>query len=407
LDWDEEPLIVTYYNGLKDSVKDEVARQERPDDIQDMIELAVKIDNRLYERQLERGNKGLGLAKVAVRNSLNQQSKKKGRAGRFQKKRTYGDPMELDSIKRSPPPRGRRPLNSKQEAAKEKGTCFSCGKTGHFSRDCKKKQLNLIQEPPMNCWSGPYYDNEKDAQHALLHWTGCYEDGCWIHRSSKDHADWYPREPVIPEPPEEREMSFNRGTKQAVASHERRQEKKRVRQRNSTPRKKFIPHLQLRTEIGGRKVTVMIDSGSHGNFICRQWIKENNIPWQPKETPYQIRTIDGGLIKGGHVTAETKPVIMVIENHKEEMRFDIIEMDGHDAVLGMPWLATHNPRIDWKESKVAFPAPQCKEHCSNQQEAENLGSTDAPWQTNHTEIRSGTKGYVPPSDIRHGPQENS
>jgi hypothetical protein len=36
-----------------------------------MIELVIKIDNRLYERQLERGNKDLELAKVVIRNFLN------------------------------------------------------------------------------------------------------------------------------------------------------------------------------------------------------------------------------------------------------------------------------------------------------------------------------------------------
>ena len=53
-DWNDDALKAQYYRGLKDGVKDEIARSDRPEDLQAMISLAVKIDNRIYERGLER-----------------------------------------------------------------------------------------------------------------------------------------------------------------------------------------------------------------------------------------------------------------------------------------------------------------------------------------------------------------
>ena len=47
-------LKAQYYKGLKDGVKDEIARSEAPDNLQELIEMAVKIDNRNFERALER-----------------------------------------------------------------------------------------------------------------------------------------------------------------------------------------------------------------------------------------------------------------------------------------------------------------------------------------------------------------
>ena len=43
--------MAQYYEGLKDDVKDELVRGERPTDLAAYIEQAVRIDNRLFERK--------------------------------------------------------------------------------------------------------------------------------------------------------------------------------------------------------------------------------------------------------------------------------------------------------------------------------------------------------------------
>jgi hypothetical protein len=52
--WGKAALQHQFYIGLKDTVKDEVARSDKPDDLQELIALVVKIDNRMYERSLEK-----------------------------------------------------------------------------------------------------------------------------------------------------------------------------------------------------------------------------------------------------------------------------------------------------------------------------------------------------------------
>jgi hypothetical protein len=39
---------------LKDSVKDELVKDEKPDTIANIIEIATKINNRLYKKALEK-----------------------------------------------------------------------------------------------------------------------------------------------------------------------------------------------------------------------------------------------------------------------------------------------------------------------------------------------------------------
>src|SRR5690349_4080336 len=54
IDWDDKALTAQFYRGLKDEVKDDIVRGERPEELLPMINKAINIDSRLYERRLER-----------------------------------------------------------------------------------------------------------------------------------------------------------------------------------------------------------------------------------------------------------------------------------------------------------------------------------------------------------------
>ena len=49
-DWNDNTLKDQYYKGLKDAVKDEIARSNRPDILYEIITLVIKINNHYYER---------------------------------------------------------------------------------------------------------------------------------------------------------------------------------------------------------------------------------------------------------------------------------------------------------------------------------------------------------------------
>ncbi|KAF5523651.1 hypothetical protein CGCA056_v005464 [Colletotrichum aenigma] len=53
----DESKVFAFYQGLKDEVKDEMAKLETPPSFLAYVEHAIKVDNRLYERRKERGEK--------------------------------------------------------------------------------------------------------------------------------------------------------------------------------------------------------------------------------------------------------------------------------------------------------------------------------------------------------------
>jgi hypothetical protein len=54
VDWNEKAYISAAIGGLKDHVWDKLARMERPERLDQLAEIAVKIDNRYYERKMEK-----------------------------------------------------------------------------------------------------------------------------------------------------------------------------------------------------------------------------------------------------------------------------------------------------------------------------------------------------------------
>ncbi|KAI7517710.1 hypothetical protein KC331_g21573, partial [Hortaea werneckii] len=96
--WNDQALTTMYYRGLKDNVKDELMRSGAAQDtLERMIQAAIEVDDKLYERQQEKRHNG----------------QYRGRSGYNPTSWTGGsrrDPnaMELDIIQRKPKGKGMR-----------------------------------------------------------------------------------------------------------------------------------------------------------------------------------------------------------------------------------------------------------------------------------------------------------
>jgi len=58
-----------------------------------------------------------------------------------------------------------------------------------------------------------------------------------------------------------------------------------------------------------------------------------------------VRNVDGTDNSGGAIIHEVK-VNMFYKGHVERVRMDVYELGKTNVILGMLWLAAHNPEID-------------------------------------------------------------
>jgi hypothetical protein len=135
-EWDDDALMEIYYRSLKEEVKDELYKADRPDTISEYITMAIKIDERQYERRREkavkaRKERGSDFNPYYPNNnrynsnSNNQRNSRQGnQRGNQSNNTSYGTnsgPMVIGAVKRD----------------KSKITCWNCGKKGHYEPECK------------------------------------------------------------------------------------------------------------------------------------------------------------------------------------------------------------------------------------------------------------------------------
>ena len=76
-----------------------------------------------------------------------------------------------------------------------------------------------------------------------------------------------------------------------------------------------------------------------------------------------MRNVDGSFNKKGPIENTVK-VNIYYQGHRKKMEIDVIGGQKWSVILGMLWLACHNPEIDWRTGEVKI--TRCPEECGKQ-----------------------------------------
>jgi hypothetical protein len=120
--------------------------------------------------------------------------------------------------------------------------------------------------------------------------------------------------------------------------------------------------FEILATLRGKKITIMLDTGATGNFISPRTVARINAPIRNIQ-PYVLTVVDGTEIAGndGIITQEIVPSeLKMKDGHTESVQFDIAPIGKFEAILGMPWIAQHNPDINWKKKTMSFSRCHCE-----------------------------------------------
>ena len=115
----------------------------------------------------------------------------------------------------------------------------------------------------------------------------------------------------------------------------------------------------------GVSVKALLDSGATGMFADKRFVEKNGFKLEKLERPVRIRNVDGTGNSGGLVMHEIE-VNVYYQGHVERMKLDVCDLGRTEVILGMPWLAAHNPKINWETGEVRM--TRCLPLCGRNKE---------------------------------------
>jgi hypothetical protein len=117
------------------------------------------------------------------------------------------------------------------------------------------------------------------------------------------------------------------------------------------------PRFPVKLLVGNQIVetTALIDSGTTGNFLDLGLLSLTNFPLQRLPKPIQAYNVNGSTNQKGTILWKTKiPVLPFQRTNGLELM--IVSLGRRQIILGMPWLKTQNPRIDWQANTLSLPS---------------------------------------------------
>jgi len=95
----------------------------------------------------------------------------------------------------------------------------------------------------------------------------------------------------------------------------------------------------------GVMIKALLDSGATGMFMDRQTVARHGFKLQKLERPLIVKNVNGTANSGGAITHQVECNVFY-KGHVKRIRMDVCDLGKTKVILGMPWLAAHNPEIN-------------------------------------------------------------
>jgi hypothetical protein len=99
------------------------------------------------------------------------------------------------------------------------------------------------------------------------------------------------------------------------------------------------------------KAIALVDSGATENFMNLTYTKWLKLPIKRMETPRKLFNVDGTENKSGELQFYSDLDVRTGTN-TTTLQFFLSDLGDHRVILGYPWFAAAQPKIDWKRGWI-------------------------------------------------------
>jgi len=98
-------------------------------------------------------------------------------------------------------------------------------------------------------------------------------------------------------------------------------------------------------------VKILLDNKVTGIFADRKLVKKHSFKQEKLDRPIRIKNVNGVANSKRLVTHEIEYNVY-FKKHVDRMKMNVCELGKMEVILGMLWLATHNPEINWETEEI-------------------------------------------------------
>ena len=101
----------------------------------------------------------------------------------------------------------------------------------------------------------------------------------------------------------------------------------------------------------GITIKALLDSGATGMFMNKRMAARHGFKLQKLDRLIIVRNVDRISNSGGAIMYQVECNVYY-KGHVERIRMDVCDLGKTKIILGMPWLAVHNPETNWETGEV-------------------------------------------------------
>jgi len=149
------------------------------------------------------------------------------------------------------------------------------------------------------------------------------------------------------------------------------------------------------------EMVALLDSGATENFLNLTYACWLKIPIKRLSQPQKLLNIDGTENQSGQLEFYTDLQVRTGTN-MSNLRFFLLDLGEHKAILGYPWFAAVQPKINWKKGWIDHTRLPIILRTPDAKKATFVSKTrNVPRPTHHDQFYVGRVTIFPTNDIPH------